>query len=75
MQELNKIKRPNLIFEQMDATKMTYADEMFSVIIDKGTLDALMTDNDENTVSLINRYHSVCNLLSQTLKNFILNYL
>ncbi len=26
----------------MDATKMTYEDETFDVVIDKGTLDALM---------------------------------
>jgi hypothetical protein len=28
----------------MDATKMTFADESFGVVIDKGTLDAVMVD-------------------------------
>lgn len=60
MQEMNKLKRPDLNFEQMDATNMTYENEKFSVIIDKGTLDALMTDSNEATLVLINKYHDVC---------------
>lgn len=62
MQDLNRVKRPNLVFEQMDATKMTYDDGKFSVVLDKGTLDALMPDSEENTLTLINKYLEVCNL-------------
>ena len=60
MRELNKIKRPDLIFEQMDATKMNFDDEKFGVVLDKGTLDALMPDNTEETLILINKYLEVC---------------
>lgn len=60
MQEMNREKRPDLVFEQMDATKMTYNDEKFSVVLDKGTLDALMPNSDEATVKLITKYLEVC---------------
>ena len=60
MQEMNKSKRPDMVFEQMDATKMTYDDGKFSVVLDKGTLDALMPDSDEATTNLINKYFEVC---------------
>ncbi|OXU27110.1 hypothetical protein TSAR_005725 [Trichomalopsis sarcophagae] len=56
MQDLNRVKRPNLVFEQMDATKMTYDDGKFSVVLDKGTLDALMPDSEEATMTLITKY-------------------
>lgn len=62
MKDKNKVKRPNLIFEQMDATKMNYTNEKFNVIIDKGTLDALMPDNDTPTTILINNYFEVYKL-------------
>ncbi|KAJ8688488.1 hypothetical protein QAD02_024283 [Eretmocerus hayati] len=56
MQESNKTKRPDLIFQQMDATNMTFDKEKFSVILDKGTLDALMPDSQETTVILVTKY-------------------
>lgn len=34
-------KNKNIPFLVMDATKMTYEDNSFDVVIDKGTLDAL----------------------------------
>jgi ubiquinone/menaquinone biosynthesis C-methylase UbiE len=34
---------PDLEWEVMDATKMTYKDSEFDAIIDKGTLDALIS--------------------------------
>jgi len=40
----NKQKRPELKFEQMDVTQMSYSDGHFSAVLDKGTLDALYTD-------------------------------
>ncbi|XP_014231314.1 methyltransferase-like protein 13 [Trichogramma pretiosum] len=56
MKELNKVKRPDLVFQQMDATKLEYNNEKFSVVIDKGTFDALMTDSKEETVALVTKY-------------------
>lgn len=59
MCDINNSTRPNLIYEHMDATKMTYPDEKFSVIVDKGTLDALMPDAKETTISTIDKYFKV----------------
>ncbi|XP_076246315.1 eEF1A lysine and N-terminal methyltransferase homolog isoform X2 [Calliopsis andreniformis] len=56
MHDINASVRPDLIFKQMDATQMTYANESFSVVLDKGTLDALMPDTKEGTMSTVNRY-------------------
>lgn len=59
MRDINNSTRPDLIYEHMDATKMTYTDEKFSVILDKGTLDALMPDAKETTISTIDKYFKV----------------
>ncbi|KAK2586784.1 hypothetical protein KPH14_011810 [Odynerus spinipes] len=56
MLNINKNERPDLIYEQMDATQMTYSNERFSVVLDKGTLDALMPDIKEDTVFVIDKY-------------------
>ena len=56
MCDINASVRPDLIYEQMDATQMTYSDGTFSVILDKGTLDALMPDTKEGTISTVNKY-------------------
>ncbi|EEC03604.1 conserved hypothetical protein [Ixodes scapularis] len=42
--------RPHMQFHQMDASKMEYADEEFSVVVDKGTVDALTPNKDADTV-------------------------
>ena len=41
--EQMKKEFPELVWEVMDATKMSYKDGEFDVIIDKGTLDALIS--------------------------------
>ena len=51
--------RPELVYEHMDATQMVYADSTFNVVLDKGTLDALMPDTKEGTVSNVNKYFKV----------------
>ncbi|XP_011499708.1 PREDICTED: methyltransferase-like protein 13 [Ceratosolen solmsi marchali] len=56
MQKMNKTIRPDLLFLQMDATKMTYNNGEFNIILDKGTLDALMANNDNDSEILINKY-------------------
>ena len=38
-----KAQFPQMVWEVMDATAMTYRDGEFDVIIDKGTLDALVS--------------------------------
>jgi EEF1A lysine methyltransferase 4 len=38
-----KEKFPYMVWEVMDATKMSYKDGEFDVILDKGTLDALIS--------------------------------
>eukprot|EP00092_Neocalanus_flemingeri_P003266 GFUD01003497.1.p1 GENE.GFUD01003497.1~~GFUD01003497.1.p1 ORF type:complete len:665 (+),score=233.31 GFUD01003497.1:1632-3626(+) len=45
--------RGELIFEKMDVTDMRFKDEEFSVVLDKGTLDALFTDTTEEVVTKV----------------------
>ena len=52
MSEKNK-QRKELIFEKMDATAMRYEDGSYSVVLDKGTLDALFTDTSEPVVARV----------------------
>ncbi|XP_034948579.1 eEF1A lysine and N-terminal methyltransferase homolog [Chelonus insularis] len=56
MKEKNRIDRSELIFEKMDAMNMTFEDNKFSVVMDKGTLDALMPNNNEETINNIDQY-------------------
>ncbi|XP_043250417.1 eEF1A lysine and N-terminal methyltransferase homolog [Colletes gigas] len=56
MRDINASVRSDLIYTQMDATQMTYPNDTFSVILDKGTLDALMPDTKEGTILTVNRY-------------------
>ncbi|KAF4519043.1 hypothetical protein B566_EDAN001629 [Ephemera danica] len=55
MQDLHRDARPELIFEKRDAMDTGYLDGQFSCIIDKGTLDALMPDDNEATIQNIDR--------------------
>ncbi|KAK8786005.1 eEF1A lysine and N-terminal methyltransferase-like [Amblyomma americanum] len=43
--------RPHIQFQQMDAAEMQYKDEEFSVVLDKGTVDALTPNSDETTIA------------------------
>jgi len=52
MSQQNKQRR-ELIFEKMDVTDMKYKDDEFSVVLDKGTLDALFTDTSEKVVAKV----------------------
>lgn len=56
MIEKNKINRPNLKYLQMDATKMTFENQEFSVVLDKGTLDALMPDDSDESKIRVRTY-------------------
>lgn len=59
MREWNRSKRPDLPYEVMDVTKMTYSDEKFSVVLDKGTLDAIMPDITDTTLEVVDKFFQV----------------
>ena len=70
MSEQNK-GRPDLIFAKMDATEMEFQENQFSVVLDKGTLDALFTDDSPDVVSKIEkmfRLEPISDELSQILQ-------
>jgi len=50
---------PGLKFLQMDATKMTFQDNSFDVVFDKGTLDALYTGSAEMVKNVIPEVYRV----------------
>lgn len=50
--------RTNMKFLYMDAMNMSFDNDSFSVVLDKGTLDALMPDDSEETVKSIDKYFS-----------------
>ncbi|XP_022919129.2 eEF1A lysine and N-terminal methyltransferase homolog [Onthophagus taurus] len=56
MKKANEQKRPDMNFIQMDATNMSFDNEYFDAIIDKGTLDALMPNDKESTIIEIDKY-------------------
>lgn len=56
MQTQYQRDRPELKYLVMDATKMSFENESLSVVIDKGTLDALMTNQERETVERVEKY-------------------
>jgi len=48
-------QRSELVFEKMDVTDLRYQDEEFSVVMDKGTLDALFTDTSKDVVGTVEK--------------------
>lgn len=55
----NRTIRPDLKFLQVDACNMNgYGDASFSVIIDKGTTDAIFTDDSDSTDEYVQKYWS-----------------
>lgn len=58
MNDLNKGERPDMTYIQMDATQMSFDADRFSVVLDKGTLDALMTDDTDQTKQTAQAYLS-----------------
>ncbi|XP_055498232.1 eEF1A lysine and N-terminal methyltransferase isoform X2 [Leucoraja erinacea] len=50
MKERNGARRPAMAFAKMDVGQMEFADSQFQVVLDKGTLDAIMTDESEGTL-------------------------
>lgn len=55
MQERSASKRPKMSYLQMDMLHMDFPDAHFQVALDKGTLDAILTDDEEVTLSKVDR--------------------
>ncbi|CAF0723116.1 unnamed protein product [Adineta ricciae] len=55
MKKQNDKRRPNMKWLQMDARQMTFEDNQFSVVLDKGTIDALMSNKSEQVLSDIDQ--------------------
>lgn len=53
MSARNNAKRPQMQFITMDLLDMKFGDESFDVVLDKGTLDALFTSDNEKIVKNI----------------------
>ncbi|NP_001084718.1 eEF1A lysine and N-terminal methyltransferase [Xenopus laevis] len=58
MNERNSNRRPNMTFQVMDATQTTFDDSCFQAVLDKGTLDAIMTDTDKGTLETADKLMS-----------------
>lgn len=53
----NKTDRPDLKFIKADATNMSeFADGQFTVVLDKGTLDAILVDESDATLAMTRSY-------------------
>ncbi|KAK7817894.1 hypothetical protein U0070_005537 [Myodes glareolus] len=55
MKERNASRRPHMSFLKMDMTQMEFPDATFQVVLDKGTLDAVLTDEEEKTLQRVDR--------------------
>ncbi|CAF4021818.1 unnamed protein product, partial [Adineta steineri] len=55
MKKQNEKRRPNMKWLPMDARQMTFDDNQFSVVLDKGTVDALMSNKSEQVLSDIDQ--------------------
>lgn len=51
-------KREKMQYLLMDATAMTFENESYNVVFDKGTLDALMPDDSTETIEIVDKYFS-----------------
>jgi len=60
MQDVHGKDRCDMVYQQMDALNMTFGDGQFSVVLDKGTLDALMPDDSEDVRRKIDKLFNVC---------------
>ncbi|XP_077757798.1 eEF1A lysine and N-terminal methyltransferase isoform X4 [Canis aureus] len=55
MKERNASRRPQMSFLKMDMTQMEFPDASFQVVLDKGTLDAVLMDEEEKTLQQVDR--------------------
>ncbi|CAL4094377.1 unnamed protein product, partial [Meganyctiphanes norvegica] len=61
MEEKYRDSCPDMKWLKMDLTASSFEDGEFSCVLDKGTLDALMTDDSQQVVELIDKYFSEIN--------------
>ncbi|NXD70144.1 MET13 protein, partial [Eolophus roseicapillus] len=55
MQERSRSKRPKMSYLLMDVLQMDFSDAHFHVVLDKGTLDAILTDEEEATLHKVDK--------------------
>ncbi|NWH76927.1 MET13 protein, partial [Piaya cayana] len=55
MQERSGRKRPKMSYLLMDMLQMDFPDGHFQVVLDKGTLDAIFTDEEEATLAKVDK--------------------
>ncbi|XP_010288020.1 PREDICTED: methyltransferase-like protein 13 isoform X2 [Phaethon lepturus] len=55
MQERSRSKRPKMSYLLMDMLQMEFPDAHFQVVLDKGTLDAILTDEEEGTLAKVDK--------------------
>ncbi|KAM6124184.1 eEF1A lysine and N-terminal methyltransferase [Pterocles gutturalis] len=55
MQERSGSKRPKMSYLVMDMLQMEFPDAHFQVVLDKGTLDAILTDEEEATLAKVDK--------------------
>ncbi|NWY53876.1 MET13 protein, partial [Chionis minor] len=55
MQERTESKRPKMRYLLMDMLQMDFPDAHFQVVLDKGTLDAILTDEEEATLAKVDK--------------------
>lgn len=55
MQEHSGSTRPKMSYLLMDMLQMDFPDAHFQVVLDKGTLDALLTDEEEATIAKVDQ--------------------
>lgn len=56
---------------QMDATSMTFDNESHSVVLDKGTLDAMMSEETDASKELIQKYFSEITRVLKTMGRYV----
>lgn len=71
MLQAHSQQRPDLQFVQMDVLKMEFEDAKFSVVLDKGTLDALMSDDSSESIDRIDKMFNVSFLNFSFMSNFL----
>uniref|UniRef100_A0A8C8BSG1 eEF1A lysine and N-terminal methyltransferase n=1 Tax=Otus sunia TaxID=257818 RepID=A0A8C8BSG1_9STRI len=55
MQERSGSRRPKMSYMLMDMLQMDFPDAQFQVVLDKGTLDAILTDEEEATLAKVDK--------------------
>ncbi|TRY74390.1 hypothetical protein TCAL_04600 [Tigriopus californicus] len=58
MNQVHGLERPGLSFVKMDVTDLAFEENRFSCVLDKGTLDAMMTNNDAEVQTTIDKMFS-----------------